>query len=125
MSNNQCFVEKFFPNVMKVIFRGKPCWITKDVGNVLGYGKEGKNLIDLISREWSDQFVKGEHFDVFRGQELVNFKKVLEKITPNGFTRVSNLSILYEPGICLVLMNTQNKLGKIFKQWAVKKLFAS
>jgi hypothetical protein len=123
--SNQCLVEKFFPNVMKVIFRGKPCWITKDIGSALGYSREGKGLVELISGQWSDEFVKGEHLDVLRGQELANFKKVLEKITPNGFSSVPSLSILFKPGICLVLMNTQNKLGKIFKQWAVKKLFAS
>jgi prophage antirepressor-like protein len=113
LDKNQCLINEFEDfNVNTVLFDGKPCWITKDIGNVLGYAKKGKGLIELISREWSDEFIKGEHIDILSGQELSDFKKVLDVVASNATTSAPKLSILYEPGINLVCLNTQKPVGK-------------
>lgn len=118
LDKNQCFVEKFENfNINTVLFNGKPCWVAKDIGNVLEYSNEGKGLTELISGKWSDEFVKGEHLDVLRGQELVDFKKVLDGVVPKSVARISQLSILYEPGVYLVCLNTQKPVGKRLRRW--------
>ena len=40
------------------VIDGKPCWLARDIGRLLGYSDDGGRLVRLISEEWSDEFEK-------------------------------------------------------------------
>lgn len=60
----------------KVHMEGRPYWVAREVGAALGYAGEGRNLVDLVTREWCTEFVEGKHFAVLRGKSLKDFKQL-------------------------------------------------
>jgi prophage antirepressor-like protein len=121
MSNNHV-INKFFPDMEKVIFRGKSCLIAQQVGRALGYGNKGVELTSLIAREWVCEFIEGKHYEIFYGKKLVDFKKLLTNNTLYELEGVSTLFVLYEPGVYLVCLLAEKPFGDIFRRWVIDKV---
>jgi prophage antirepressor-like protein len=119
-------VEKFEDfNVNIILYDGKPCCVTKDVGNVLGYSREGGKLTNLINDEWSSEFIEGKHYEILRGQKLADLKKVLEHNTQSGLSFANKLSILFKPGVRMVCMKTNKPIGIRLREWLVDDVMPS
>ena len=46
--------------VTAIVYKGRVCWIAREIGRLLGYGNDGKRLVTLILRKWRDEFIAGE-----------------------------------------------------------------
>lgn len=97
-----------------IIYRGKPCWVAKEVGSVLGYGSDGSRLIDQLSDEWKDEFVREKDFVKIEGLDLANFKELFkeDRYNRSSLKYVSSLTLLFEPGLYLVIAKTNKPAGK-------------
>jgi len=85
-------------------YEGRPCWIAREIGRVLGYSRGGRRLVAKISGWWSDNFIEGYHYTVLRGEELEDFKASM-LVGDTGTKPSKNLRVLmllFEPGLRLV-----------------------
>lgn len=107
MSNDIVRVFDFEGRPLTVVtYKGKPAYIAKEFGARLGYARNGGKLSDMITGKWGKFFVSGEHYIVLRGKELSDFKNLFEAITPGVFTRVSNLMLIFKPGMYKVALKS-------------------
>lgn len=89
-----------------VMYKGRPAFIAKEVGERLGYAKSGSRLVDNITGSWGSSFVDGKHYVVLRGDELRDFKQILELTTGSVGSRTPQLMLLFEVGIHKVMLKS-------------------
>lgn len=106
-------------NVM--FYRGRACWIARDVGSAIGYGHSGKRLVTQIRGEWSGEFVVGSDYDIIRDQDIHDLRDALRAqgvvmFPPN----IRSIVVLYEPGIHLACLKTDKPAGKRLRRHLVE-----
>ena len=115
-------------SVTTITYKGRPCWLVKEVGQVLGYAKKG--ITKRISDEWSDEFTDGEEVITLRGEELSSFKElyqhVAEQVPGDGTCPIganaNAVRLLTEPGLYLVLAKTNKPVGKRFRKFITREV---
>jgi hypothetical protein len=82
------------------VFKGRACIIASDAGAALGYGDDGKKLVDRIRDDWAAELIKTKDYDVLLDEELREFRR-LSALTPESgvSARTRNLTVLYESGL--------------------------
>ncbi len=97
-------------------FRGRPCMVGPDLGAALEYTT---NTFTRSTGRWQSdgELVEGDDFEVLRGQDLADFKALLEANGARPFgPRVSNLTIFYESGIWQVCQLSEKPAGKALRR---------
>lgn len=97
--------------ITTIIYKGRPCWIARDVGQWLGYSSPGR-FAQKMSGEWSDEFIPHEDYEVLRGSELKDFKAFLANTTETVVLATQGIVILFESGLDLALLKTNKPKGK-------------
>jgi prophage antirepressor-like protein len=100
-------------NLTTIRYKGRPCWIAKEVGRVLGYARDGKRLVSNITREWSMECIKGIDYVKLAGDELEQFKKLVERKAPQipSLKGAPSLILLYESGVHFCCIKTKKPIG--------------
>lgn len=100
-------------------FRGRECWIAQDVARVLGYDPKGWST---SWRRWveSDELREPSEFQVLRGQDLREFKALLDVTAETAVSRTPNLTILYESGLNAVCLLTEKPMGKQLRRFVAE-----
>lgn len=110
-------------SITTLTYKGKPCWIAKEVGKVLGYALGGRRLVSKIHADWADEFIEGEdHLDL-TGSELSEFKSLLEVDTKVVSTYSPKITLLFETGINMVMAKTSKPIGKRFRRFMISEVF--
>lgn len=106
-------------NVTTIMFKGAPYWIGRDVGAVMGYGADGKGLIDMIGREWADEFADGKEILILKGEDLRAFKSALgdQKAQEVGVYYSPTLLLLSESGIYKAAILSRKPEGRRLRDW--------
>lgn len=113
-------------------FEGKPLttialngvagWPAHEIGARLGYGHNGRRLVTSITGEWSDEFIENHDYVKITGRELAMLKSMLgsdsEAVSP--FT--SQVIMLLEPGLDLVLVKTHKEVGRRLRRFLVDEI---
>jgi prophage antirepressor-like protein len=99
-------------------FRGRPCWVARDVGEVLGYTREG---FTSAMREWSEELIDRKDIQTLRGSELREFKALAAEAVSTS-AKTTQLTILYESGIDLVCLKTEKPLGRKLRRFMADKV---
>ena len=129
MSQMQKMMNEFEgTNVTTITYKGRPCWLVKEVGAVLGYAEKG--LSQRITREWSDEFNDGDDLVVLTGKDVLDFSNAYNglqvAVAKNTTTKLSpktrNLLLLTEPGLYLVLAKTNKPVGKRFRKFITREV---
>src|SRR5690606_15594096 len=93
-----------------IMYKGRPCWIARDVGAWLGYSRGGNRLADKVRGEWGEEFIAGADYESIAGKDLRDLKELIAQTTDSGVcaigTNVNALMVLFEPGLHLVLAKT-------------------
>lgn len=100
-------------------FRGKPCIIAKELGELLGYTVEG---FQRTLKNWDDELIQGVDIDVLRGDELREFRDVLEGTAKMAVASASQLTVLFESGFDLVLVKTEKPAGRALRRLLVTEV---
>jgi prophage antirepressor-like protein len=103
-------------------YHGDPVWIAKECGSILEYGREGKSLVELITGKWKEDFIEGEFYIKLTGNELAEFKMLLEADSLKLSARTSHLILLKEPGLWQILLNTRKPVGVRLRQFVAKEI---
>lgn len=118
------------------IYKGRPHWIAKVVGTVLGYSDNGGRLVTKITGEWRTEFQPEKHFALIEGADLADFRAVAalaDDPTESGGSSVAaksaRLMLLTEAGINRVLLLTRKPAGMRLRDWldsdVLPELFAT
>ena len=89
-----------------ILYRGKPAWIAREVGRVLGYSEDGTRLARIVLSEWADEFIEGHDYVKLRGRELKEFKAVAQLPPESVGSRAPHLILLFESGLHMALAKT-------------------
>lgn len=110
--------REFEGNPLTTIFyKNRPCWIAREVGNAMGYARNGERLITNIAKEWNDEFIEGHDFVIISGSELADFKALFELHTDSVGSRAKHLLLLFEPGLHLALAKTNKPVGRRLRRF--------
>ena len=100
------------------IWEGSPVWIAKEVGRAMGYGDEGKGLVQLLRQEWKEEIIEGTDFELLEGVRLSRFKDELGGHTPHQLDATRReLLLLKESGFHLVCLKTEKAIGRRLRRW--------
>lgn len=99
-------------------YKGRPVWIAKEVGLLLGYSNDGGRLVDKITAEWADEFIDGQDVIRLTGPDLRDFKELAVDTTDSVGSKANRaLMLLTESGVNLVCIKTEKPLGKAVRRW--------
>jgi prophage antirepressor-like protein len=105
--------------ITTIVYKGKPCWLAKEVGEAIGYAQKGKEFVAQLQGEWSNELMDGHDFMVLKGHELQEFKALAQlggNFTPS---RAPAITLLYESGLWLALTRTGMDAGKRLRRFLV------
>jgi prophage antirepressor-like protein len=109
-------------DITTVFYRGRPCWMAKDIGRALGYGNDGQKLAQRITQDWANEFIEETDFAVIKGENLVSFKTLLEAIPESGIAYASHVLVLFETGLNLVCIKTRKAAGQHLRRWLASEV---
>jgi prophage antirepressor-like protein len=118
-----CITSNFEGRPLSTLtYKGRPAWIAREVGALLGYSHGGKRLANKITGDWSDEFIEGHDFEVLDHNELSIFKELLELGTDSVPSRAPSMVILFESGLHLVLAKTSKPIGQRLRRFIVDEV---
>lgn len=120
-------------DVTTIIYKGRPCWIAREIGNVLGYAGKGKRLVNNLTEKWSDEFIENHDYKILEGEELYLFREIAEVVTdpvPRGGevnpdpvpSHSRHIFLLFEPGLHLCFAKTKKPIGKKLRRFLVDEV---
>lgn len=106
-------------DVVKLTLAGQDCWIALEVGRALEYASDGRGLVELLAREWREEFIDGEHLVVAKSEVLKEIKDAVNALggTQRVGARVNALTLMTRAGLWLVLAKTEKPVGARFRRW--------
>lgn len=97
---------------------GRPAWVAREVGAVLGYTNGGKRLAGKITQDWAEDFVAGKDFAMLVGAELAAVKAQGDVVSPSA----KGVLILFESGLHMALVKTHMPLGRRLRRFLVDEV---
>jgi prophage antirepressor-like protein len=107
--------------VITFVYEGRPCWIAKDIGNILGYARDGGSLIHIIkdwSRSKNDFINKGDDYVILTGEELKQFKDTTRAVSSYS----ARLMLIFKGGLELVCDRQNNSVGRKLKEFLIEEV---
>lgn len=101
------------------LYRGRPCWIAQDVGAALGYTQAGWRS---ALGNWTDELILPKDVQTLRGAELREFKSLCDARANMALAKTTNLTLLYESGVDLVCIKTEQPLGKKLRRFLADEI---
>jgi prophage antirepressor-like protein len=99
-------------------YEGRPCWIAKEIGDILGYAGDGKRLVNNISEKWSNEFVDGDDYVILEGKKLKLFKEFIKTGTDSvPVLKGSQAMLLFETGMHGVCLLSRKPVGVRLRRW--------
>ncbi len=109
--------------ILNFLYRGRQCWIAGNIGSVMGYTKASR-FAEKFQKEWKEDAIQGEDFEVLRGRDLNDFKDLVYvstvSVVPSlsqSLLHTSQLVILYESGVHLALLKTRKPAGRRLRRF--------
>ena len=114
--------------VNAVPFRGRWAFRAAEAGLAIGYA-DGARLVDKVRGEWAEEFIEGKDYDLLRGQDLAEFRAVLDS-PKSGESKTQQrgaraLLVLYERGIDRALVLARTPLGRELRDLLVDHVLPS
>jgi prophage antirepressor-like protein len=121
--NNNRYITDFEGRLTIVEVEGRLAVIGHSLGELLGYADGGKQLVGLVSKEWSDEFIDGADVITLRGERLAAFKAACKQLGLDLVDkRAPSLMLLTMSGVQLVLARSEKPEGKAFRRWLVTEV---
>ncbi len=98
-------------------WEGRPCWIATEIVALFEYADASKTIQQCIEAE---EFEEGVEYEVLRGKQLREFKRLSEVTTAEVVTYLKyapQLTLFYEDGIYGFLQYTHKPVGIRFRKW--------
>lgn len=105
-----------------VALNGVAGWPAFEIGLRLGYGKNGRRLVTAITGDWADEFIEGHDYVKISGRELAMLKTLLGESPDAVSPYTSEVVMLLEPGLDLVLVKTHKEIGRRLRRFLVDEI---
>lgn len=110
-----------------ITYKGQPCWIAQEIGQVLEYSKNGSRLSEKITSDWSEEVIEGEDYYKIEGAELANIKVMLDQLPPESGgsqpgLRSRHLLLLSEQGVYLACIKSNKPAGVALRRWLASEV---
>lgn len=109
-------------------YRGKLCWIAQEIGQALGYSKNGSRLSEKIASEWAEEVIEGEDFFKVEGEELAGLRAMLADDPTDSVgssplnPKTARLLLLTEQGTYLACIKSNKPAGVQLRRWLVSEV---
>jgi prophage antirepressor-like protein len=103
--------------ITTITYKGRPAWIAKDIGKILGYAQNGRRLVGNISEKWSEEFIPNHDYIIITGEELQLFREISGDDTDSVSSKSRRLLLLFEPGLHLCLTKTNKPIGRRLRRF--------
>lgn len=102
--------------ITTIQYRGRPCWIAREVGQALGYDHGGHRFVNQVLGRWADELVEESDYMIVRGNELAALKDFVgTDLVPSKSNR--ELLLLFESGLHLACLRTTKPMGKKLRRF--------
>lgn len=91
--------------------------IARELGAMLDYGDDGKNLMRKLTGDWADRLIEGRHLIKLVGEELAAFKAMMPLGDESSPSRAPALILLTEAGVHLVLILSRQPKAIPIQEW--------
>jgi prophage antirepressor-like protein len=119
MSDLKLFPAEFRGSIVHTLtVGGRPAWIAREIGAVLGYAGDGKRFVGKITSDWCDDLVSNVDFEILVGDDLAAVKAELDVISP----ATKGLVVLYESGLHMALVKTHMPAGRALRRFLVTEV---
>lgn len=115
-------------SITTIEYKGRPAWIAREVGEALGYSEEGKGFIRVLTQDWAGELLEGTDFTVLKGDELAEFKQLLDGGEESSLPwntmllKTSQLLLLFESGMHMALVKTNKEAGVKLRRFLVDEV---
>lgn len=107
--------------LVTMCFRGRVCWTLQSLSIALGH--DPKYLSKKLAEEWGKDLPFGTHRDIIKGDDLKEFRRLLELVPLGGNQflpgldpRAASLTIVYEPGLHKLLLKSESDVGDAIRE---------
>lgn len=107
--------------ILTIHWHGRECWLAWQLNNVYEYS-EGQ-LVRMIRREWSNEFIQGKHYEILEGENLKNFRACVSAFYAPA--KAQSLLILFESGLDLIRLKSQKPVGVQLRQKLAEEVLPS
>ena len=97
--------------VTTIVYDGRPAWIAREIGAVLGFGRNGQRLVGKVTGAWSADLIEGYDYRIVEGRELAWLKRFLVLAGRPVGQRASRLMLFYGPGLATVTLEHAKPVG--------------
>ncbi len=105
--------------LVTLTYEGRPCWVAREIGRILGYSRDGRRLLHKINDKWHDELVEDHDYTVLRGEDLEEFKASM--LVGDAGARLKKhrppMLLLFEPGLHLVLSKSGKPAGQRLRRF--------
>lgn len=100
--------------IRALVYKGQIVMLARDVGAALGYGGDGRFLVDSITGRWGDEFENGVECVM-----VTNADVDMGSGNPPVLNDRGQLA-LTKDGVFLALTKCRTKPGKLFRRWFIR-----
>jgi len=128
--------------VTTIRFRGRECWVARQIGEALGYDQGGRRFVTLVTTNWSEELIEGEDYSIVKGDDARNLAELFKstgsvllestaaEVTSaapdaptdadtgsNPFASPRGALVLFESGLNIAAMKTEKPAGRALRRW--------
>ncbi|MBL8618546.1 MAG: hypothetical protein JNM72_23240 [Deltaproteobacteria bacterium] len=105
---------------------GRAVVVARELGDLLGYGRQGAQLVHLLADRWCDELAPEVDVITLRGDPLAAFKRACRGLGLDLVDkRAACLTLLTMSGVQIVLSLSEKPEGRAFRRWLVSKVLPS
>lgn len=102
---------------------GRAVVIARELGDFLGYGSRGAQLVTILNDKWAEELIPDVDVLTLRGDPLAEFKQACQELGLGLVDkRAAALMLLTMSGVQLVLSRSEKPEGKAFRRWLVTEV---
>ncbi len=105
--------------VTTLLYKDRPAWIAREVGEALGYSQSGKRFTTRVTGEWASELRPDQDYAVLTGSEAALVRQALGAKGTDPVPLRSNrgVVVLFESGLYLALAKTGKPAGVRFRRF--------
>ena len=111
--------------VTTIVYDGRPAWIAREIGAVLGFSRNGQRLVGKVTGAWAADLVEGYDYRIVEGRELAWLKRFLGLVGRPVGQRAKHMMLLYGPGLAAVTNRCGTPVGGRLRRFVAEGLVDS
>lgn len=118
------FTRRWEGRVTLIEYEGRPVVVAREFGAMLEYADDGRQLVNLVTSDWSGQLLTDIDTVLLTNGRLAAFKALCATLGLPHLVdkRAPSLLLLTESGVNIVLAKSEKPQGIAFRRWLVDEV---